>query len=204
MTEEDFFRKIKEHQVWCKGLAECSNGFNIKRGQAKVSSGYIEDLFAVYLAKRINRYDLQFLVDKTTSLKFSPNGKATTFKPDVSIINSENVMTEYYDLKTNLGWNRDIEMYIKQKNDFISKIRGRKGWIYFSKEEIQNITFSSELKYKMVVVFGGNINQKLLAKNIEIVKEYENVELYILFDHYNNRNNIEDFNRLYDFESLPI
>jgi len=204
MTEEDFFRKIKKHQKWCKDLAEDKGDFKVRRGQAKVMSGYVEDLFAVYLAKRINRYDLQFLVDKTTSLKFSDNGKATTFKPDVSIINSENVMTEYYDLKTNLGWNRDIEMYIKQKNDFISKIRGRKGWIYFSKEEIQHITFSDKLKYKMVVVFGGNINQKLLARNIEIVKEYKNVELYILFDHYNNRNNIEDFNRLYDFESLPI
>ncbi|MGG5600626.1 hypothetical protein ACPDHJ_12610 [Myroides sp. C8-3] len=202
MTELDFFEKINKYRDWCKNLAEGNGGFNIQRGQAKVMSGYVEDLFALYLAKKINRQDLQFLVDKTTSLRFSKNGKATTFKPDVSIITPDNVLTEYYDLKTNLGWNRDIEKYIKTKSDFISKIRGRKGWIHFSKDNIQEITFSEKLKYKMVVIHGWNINENQLNKNIEVVKEFENVELYILYDHYNKRNNIEDFNRLYDFESL--
>lgn len=204
MTELDFFKKIQIHRDWCKNLAEGNGGFNIKRGQAKVMSGYVEDLFALYLAERINRNDLQFLVDKSTSLKFSTEGKATTFKPDVSIINSDNVLTEYYDLKTNLGWNRDIEKYIKKKNEFISRIRGRKGWIHFSKYNVQEITFSENLKYKMVVIHGWNINQEQLNKNIELVKEFENIDLYILYDHYNQRNNIEDFNRLYDFESQLI
>ncbi|MDM1402192.1 hypothetical protein HX033_16095 [Myroides odoratimimus] len=202
MTELDFFEKINKHRDWCKDLAEGNGGFNIQRGQAKVMSGYVEDLFALYIAKKINRQDLQFLVDKTTSLRFSKNGRATTFKPDVSIITSDNILTEYYDLKTNLGWNRDIEKYIKKKSEFISKIRGRKGWIHFSKDNIQEITFSEKLKYKMVVIHGWNINEKQLNRNIEVVKEFDNVELYILYDHYNKRNNIEDFNRLYDFESL--
>lgn len=202
MTELDFFEKINKHRDWCKDLAEGNGGFNIQRGQAKVMSGYVEDLFALYLAKKINKQDLQFLVDKTTSLRFSENERATTFKPDVSIITSDNVLTEYYDLKTNLGWNRDIESYIETKSDFISKIRGRKGWIHFSKDNIQEITFSEKLKYKMVVIHGWNINEKQLNRNIEVVKEFDNVELYILYDHYNKRNNIEDFNRLYDFESL--
>lgn len=202
MTELEFFEKINNHREWCKNLAEGNGGFNIQRGQAKVMSGYVEDLFALYIAKKINRQDLQFLVDKTTSLRFSKNGRATTFKPDVSIITSDNILTEYYDLKTNLGWNRDIEKYIKKKSEFISKIRGRKGWIHFSKDNIQEITFSEKLKYKMVVIHGWNINEKQLNRNIEAVKEFDNVELYILYDHYNKRNNIEDFNRLYDFESL--
>ncbi len=202
MTEVEFLQKVWDHQKRCKELAEGDGGFNIIRGQAKVSSGYIEDLFALFLAKRINRKDYRYLVDKTTSLRFSPKGKATTFKPDVSIINSDNVLTEYYDLKTNLGWNRDIEKYIKKKNDFVSNIRGRKGWIHFGKDNKQEITFSDSLKYKMVVIHGGNINKELLDKNIELVKNLENVELYILYDHYNQSNNIEDFNRLYDFENL--
>lgn len=202
MTELEFFEKINNHREWCKNLAEGNGGFNIQRGQAKVMSGYVEDLFALYLAKKINKQDLQFLVDKTTSLRFSKNGRATTFKPDVSIITSDNVLTEYYDLKTNLGWNRDIENYIKKKSEFISKIRGRNGWIHFSKDNIQEIAFSENLKYKMVVIHGWNINENQLNRNIEVVKEFDNVELYILYDHYNQRNNIEDFNRLYDFESL--
>ncbi len=196
-----FFGKIQEHKKWCKDLAAGNGGFNIQRGQAKVMSGYVEDLFALYLAERINRKDLQFLVDKSTSLKMPYKHKATTFKPDVSIITSDHVLTEYYDLKTNLGWNRDIEKYIKKKNDFITEIRGCKGWIHFGKDNNQEITISESLKYKMVVVHGGNINQEQLNKNIELVKSLENVELFILYDHYNQRFNIEDFNRLYDFES---
>lgn len=97
-------------------MAAGNGGFNIQRGQAKVLSGYVEDLFALYLAERINRKDLQFIVYKSTSLKIPNKHKATTtFKPDVSIITSDHVFTEYYDLKTNLGWNRDIEKYIKKK-----------------------------------------------------------------------------------------
>lgn len=202
MTEIEFLDKIWKHQAKCKQLSEGDGGYNIRRGQAKVSSGYIEDVFALYLASRINNHKLEFLIDKLTSLRFSPKGRATTFKPDLSILNSEDVMTEYYDLKTNLGWNREIENYIKKKDDFIQKIKGRKGWIYFSKEEIKEIIFSENLKYKMVVVHGGNINENQLKINIEKVKEYKNVELYILYDHYNNRINTEHFDMLYKYEEI--
>lgn len=54
MTEEVFFERIQKHKHWCKNLAEGNGGFNIQRGQAKVMSGYVEDLFALYLAERIN------------------------------------------------------------------------------------------------------------------------------------------------------
>lgn len=202
MTEIEFLQKVWDHQKKCKELAEGDGGYNIIRGQAKVSSGYIEDLFALFLAKRINRKDLRYLVDKTTSLRYSKNGKATTFKPDLSIIDEENILTEYYDLKTNLGWNRDLEKYIKKKNEFVSKIKGRNGWIHFDKNNVLDIKFSETLKYKMVVIHGGNINETQLNKNLELVQDLEHVELYILYDHYNKRNNIEDFNRLYDLESL--
>lgn len=197
MTENEFFEKVWHFQKECKELSEGDGGYKIRRGLAKVSSGYIEDLFALYLAKRINRYDLEFLVDKSTSLRYSKKEKATTFKPDISIISDDNVFKEYYDVKTNLGWNRDIEKYIREKDMFIQKIKGREGWIHFSKDEKKLITFSSDLKYKMVVVHGGNINEKLLNKNKEVVKSFENVELYILYDHYNQRINVEDFELLY-------
>lgn len=204
MTEKEFFDKIWVFQKKCKELSEGDGGYKIRRGLAKVSSGYIEDLFAVYLAKRINRHDLEYLVDKSTSLRYSKNGRAITFKPDISIINEDNILTEYYDIKTNLGWNRDIEKYITEKNKFMEKIKGREGWIYFSTDEKKLITFSSELKYKMVVIDGGNINQTLLNKNIEVVKQFENVELYILYDQNNKRINSEDFHRLYNFADTEI
>ena len=195
MTEEEFFQKVWNHQKECKQLSEGDGGYNIKRGMAKVSSGYIEDLFALYLAEKRKSEDL-YLIDKVTSMKFSKNGKSTTFKPDLSLINADNILFGYFDIKTNLGWNRDIDEYMKKKNHFISKIKGRKGWIRFSKNEVLNIEFNQKLKYKMVVIDGGNINELQVEANKKCIEKYENVELYILYDHYKNRINIEDFERL--------
>lgn len=45
----------------------------------------------------------------------------------------------------------------KKKNDFINEIRGKKGWINFGKDNNQEITIIASLKYKMVIVHGGNI-----------------------------------------------
>jgi hypothetical protein len=201
MTQEEFIEKIRLHTKDAKNLIAGDGGYNIYRGMAHVTSGYVEDLFALYLAKKLNRMDLQYLVDKVTSIRFSKNGKATTFKPDVSIINSENVLTHYFDLKTNLGWNRDLAIYLKTKNEFINKIKGKKAWIRFDKENIQAITISSKLKYKMVVIYGWNINKSQMAENIRIASEFENVELFVL-------NNLDETKSLIignqDFERLHI
>ncbi|MRX38486.1 hypothetical protein GJU43_04310 [Flavobacterium sp. LC2016-23] len=200
MTQEQFVEKIHLYTQNAKNLIEGDGGYNIQRGMAHVTSGYVEDLFALYLATKINRLDLQYLVDKVTSIRFSKNGKATKFKPDLSIINSENILTHYFDLKTNLGWNRDLASYLKTKNEFINKIKGKNAWIHFDKDNVQGIKISEKLKYKMVVVYGWNINREQMAQNIRIAKEYENVELFIL----NNldENKIltienEDFERLH-------
>lgn len=206
MTSEEFVEKIHIHTRNAKNLIEGNGGFNIKRGMAHVTSGYVEDLFSLYLAKKLNRLDLQYLVDKVTSIRFSKNGKATTFKPDLSIINSENVLTHYFDLKTNLGWNRDLAAYLKTKNDFINKIKGRKAWIHFDKDNIQNITISEKLKYKMVVIYGWNINKNQMEENIRLAGEYENVELFVLNKLDENKLLVigsQDFERLHT-ESLNL
>ena len=200
MTQEEFVEKIHLHTRNAKNLIEGNGGFNIKRGMAHVTSGYVEDLFSLYLAKKLNRLDLQYLVDKVTSIRFSKNGKATTFKPDLSIINSDNVLTHYFDLKTNLGWNRDLAAYLKTKNDFINIIKGRKAWIHFDKDNIQNITISEKLKYKMVVIYGWNINKDQMEENIRLAGEYENVELFVLNKLDENKSLVigsQDFERLH-------
>lgn len=200
MTSEEFVEKIHIHTRNAKNLIEGNGGFNIKRGMAHVTSGYVEDLFSLYLAKKLNRLDLQYLVDKVTSIRFSKNGKATTFKPDLSIINSENILTHYFDLKTNLGWNRDLAAYLKTKNDFINKIKGHKAWIHFDKDNIQDITISEKLKYKMVVIYGWNINKDQMEENIRLAGEYENVELFVLNKLDENKSLVignQDFERLH-------
>jgi len=179
MTNQEFVDKInKEYQI-ANDLLEGNGGYNIIRGTAHPVSGYMEDVFALYMAKRIDKISTQYLVDKLISIRFSKKGKATTFKPDLAILEN-NELKEYFDLKTNLGWNRDLEKYLTKKNELISKIKGRNGWIYFSKDNVQEIIYSKDLKYKMVVFNAWNINPDQLIKNIEFASELENVEIFIL------------------------
>jgi hypothetical protein len=180
MTKEEFIQKIQTHRKEAERLIEGDGGYKIKRGMAHVISGYVEDLFALYIAKNIGNKNLDFYVDKVTSIRFNPNEKAKSFKPDLSIIN-ENILTHYFDLKTNMGWNRHFEEYLEKKNDFIEKLKGRDAWIHWENGN-QSIAISPELRYQMVVVFGWNINQNLLKKNLKKAKEYPNIEVHVLYE----------------------
>ena len=179
MTEQEFVDKVNKQYSIAGNLHEGNGGYNIYRGTSHVISGYLEDLFALYMAEKNDRKDYQYLVDKLLSIRFSKNGRATSFKPDLTILNN-NIVTHYYDLKTNLGWNRDLEKYLKEKNDLIQRIQGKEAWIHFSNGRVQNITFTKHLKYQIVVFNGWNINPDHLAINVEFASRLENIEFHIL------------------------
>lgn len=179
MTNQEFVDKINNEYEVAKNLIEGNGGYNIKRGTAHPVSGYMEDLFGLYIAKRIDNKSNQYLVDKLISIRLSRNGKAKTFKPDLAILENDE-LKEYFDLKTNLGWNRDLKKYLTKKDELIRKIKGRKGWIHFSKDNIQEITYSEKLKYKIVIFNGWNINPNQLIENIEFASQLKNVDIYIL------------------------
>lgn len=179
MTEKEFVNKVNEHYARAHDLYEGNGGYNIQRGTAHVISGYLEDLFALYMAQKIDSKENLYLLDKIMSIKIIKNERALSFKPDLAIL-QHGVLTHYYDLKTNLGWNRYLENYLREKDALIQKIRERRGWIHFSKENVQTITFSEHLKYQMVVFNGFNINSKDLQSNIKYAASLENVELHIL------------------------
>jgi hypothetical protein len=180
MTKEEFIGKILKYRIDAENLIEGDGGYKIKRGMAHVISGYVEDLFALYLATNIAKKEIEFFVDKVTSIRFNKNEKAKSFKPDVSIVNG-NLLTHYFDLKTNMGWNRDFVSYLDEKNMFIESLKGKNAWIRHSKDQVQSITIDENLIYQMVVVFGWNINQKQLSDNLEIAKKYPNIKVHILY-----------------------
>lgn len=185
MTNQEFVDKINTEYQTSNNLLEGNGGYNIIRGTAHPVSGYMEDLFALYIAEKINDPSYQFLVDKLLSIRLNANGRATTFKPDLTVINRD-IVLEYFDLKTNLGWSRDLKEYLTKKDELINKINGKDGWIHFSKNDNQNVIFSKELIYKIVVFNGWNINPKQLADNVEFADNLQHVELFIL-----NRWNIQ-------------
>lgn len=179
MTSQEFFEKFNAYAFAAKGLLVEVGDFKIRRGMAHSVSGYTEDLFAVFIAEKINRKDLQFLVDKVISVRLGGSNKAKSFKPDLAIIDN-NVLTHYFDMKTNLGWNRAFDGYLHEKNEFMRQLKGSHPWINFSKEPDQHLTVAESCIYQMVVVYGSNINLDLLAHNLEQAKKYEYVRVHIL------------------------
>jgi hypothetical protein len=180
MTEVQFFEKVHQKYKDSNHLLEGDGGYRIKRGMAHVMSGYLEDLFALYVAQNVNRKDLEYFVDKVISIRFSEKDKAKSFKPDLAIIDN-GVMTHYFDLKSNLGWNRNAENYMLDKDRFIEKLKGQSAWIRDKYDKsVSSIKISDTLKYNMVVVFGGNISSKQMDNNYKASNGLENVQLHVL------------------------
>ncbi len=194
MTNKEFIKKLDTHRNTTHDLIEGDGGFNIKRGMGHTMSGYVEDLFAVFIAKKVNSKKKQFLVDKVTSIRFNENEKAKSFKPDLSIIDN-NTMTHYFDLKTNMGWNREFEDYLQKKDDFVKSLRGRTAWISYSEAPIQHITISKNMIYQMVVIWGWNINQEILKKNLDSARKFKNLQVNILY-HKNHESDVFEINEL--------
>lgn len=204
LTKEELISKISKQVCRSRELIEGNGGFHIRRGMAHAISGYCEDVFALYVAQYLNRKDLNFLVDKVISTKFDDDKKSTSFKPDLAIIDENNILTHYFDLKTNLGWNRHLENYLKEKNNFINKLKkhgkawvtSKKSWLKqvddkgheiefnntYKLNSCQNITISEKLQYHMVVVFGGNMNEKDMLHNLKVAESLkDNISIDVLY-----------------------
>ena len=196
MTEQEFFALIEEQQKKSHDLLVDKGDYNIVRGMAHVAAGFVEDLFAVYMANKIGDKRIHYLVDKVISFNEEGSTKAKSFKPDLFASSTRGeYMTHYFDVKTNLGWNRDIETYLKEKNEFVKSIRGKNGWIHFNGDKPWELQFDPNLKYQIVVIWGGNVNEDLLEKNMEIARSLDAVEMYVLRDK-NKGINKSEFDRL--------
>ena len=182
MTEVEFINKIKGISRDSKNLIYGDGGYNLHRGMAHSIAGNVEDLFALYVAKKNRSTELTYYVDKVISFREEDGAKATSFKPDLMIVNNDNVMTHYFDLKTNLGWNRYLEDYVIKKHSFIEKLKKRKkAWINLKDNETIDVVVSDTLKYHMVVVYGGNINKEAMEENKLIIDGLDNVMIDVLY-----------------------
>jgi hypothetical protein len=185
LSKEDLLDLIRHQVIKSRELAEGNGGYNIRRGMAHAIPGYCEDVFALYIAKHVGRKDLKYFVDKVITLRFNEGEKAKSFKPDLAIINEHNQLTHYFDVKTNLGWNRYLKEYLNEKNQFVKDlIAHNKAWINKKREwddfETLPITISPDLKYHMVVVFGGNMKEKDMIQNHQIANGLDYVTMDLL------------------------
>jgi len=183
MTGKEFIAQIRETYVDARKLIHGNGGYNIWRGMSHSNSGNTEDLFAKFIAENIGDHSLTFLVDKPITTRFPDIKRAITFKPDLSIFKGD-LLTHYFDLKMDLGWNRNIENYLLEKNKFLEelkmqKVRGQDVW-YRNGKEVQGIQISNQLKYHIVIVSAENGSKSAFEKNVRMAEQLDHVEMYVL------------------------
>jgi len=180
MTPEILFDQIVAHYERSKDVIEQYQHTQIYRDRQHTISSILEDLFAHYLQKHLSqkfkKLDLVFMIDYGVKV-----GKERMI-PDIAIIidGKYPVLASYLDIKTDLGYKRDyftqfesIQKKIHQLREFCFK--GLVGNTY------KNITISSNLKWRTIVISDRNISSPLLLSNKSNAEKLNDVfNLYFL------------------------
>jgi len=131
MTSKEFINEIIEYYVSSRELTVDKGAFNIWRGVSHSISSQSEDLFAKMIANELNDRNLEFIVDKTFSMRMS-SGESLQFRPDLAIVKG-GVLTNIIDLKMDMGYKRryhETDVFQKEHEKF--KAFRNKGYISIS------------------------------------------------------------------------
>lgn len=183
MTSNKFIDEIISYYIKSRELTVDKGVFNIWRGVSHSISSPAEDLFAQMIANELNNTSLEFIVDKTFSMR-AVNGESMQFRPDLAIVNA-GVLTNIIDLKMDMGYKRryhETDEFKKEaakfnalrSNDYVS-ISYKKG-----NKRIE-LTSSENITNKIVVISERNEGK---AQNrldmIDDINGLDWVEIYYL------------------------
>lgn len=104
MTNTEFIEKVCEYYKESRLLTINNTGHNIWRGVSHSISGKSEDLFALFIAEKLNDNSLEFIVDKTMTYKMHGE-RSIQFRPDLAIVKN-GVLLHSIDLKMDMGYKR--------------------------------------------------------------------------------------------------
>jgi hypothetical protein len=185
MTPEQYIRTIIEQYHIARLPVFYSP--NIKRGRSASISAELEDLTALFIALN-NPVQCLYHTDQPVSLKI--DGKSKTYYPDVLIVDSNHIIKDMVDVKTDIGWQRTTlfefcEMWDKN----IESLKG-KDITYKEGKTKSDLTakFSNDLIYHVLIVSKENSNNKIDEQYYRVLNELKNVKLYVLTEklHPNN------------------
>lgn len=162
----------------------------IRRGKSHSIASQVEDLFTFFLSLNLTE-DCSFLVDQPL------NYRKKRLYPDISVVKN-GVITHVFDIKTDLGWNRDgFTKFCHEKQKIIEQFRS----VTFSatdgitKQKFQ-VKADGVLHYHIIILSGCNIASSKLEKHLKDTERLKNVHVYVLFpdDHPNYYgSSVEDF-----------
>lgn len=182
MTPEIFFEELVK--LYSESRNSKFPSANIHRGRSVSISGYLEDLFALFIATNNSKKDCNYLIDQPMSFPSSDLNKQVTKYPDIAIQDQPDlIITDLIDMKTDLGWNRNGMLdFCEDWNRTIELSKGKPTKFKDGKtKEKKDGTFSKNLHLHIVVASQINSGKKVLD-HYEEIKNLENVSLYILSD----------------------
>ena len=181
MTLSEFIRQVAT--LYENASKTTNNNVKIRRGRSRSISAEAEDLFAELLV--MNDQSIEMIrVDQpiTIPTDLLPNKKSFQVYPDIVIIKNEHIKA-LIDLKMDLGWNRDgLIDTCKKHEQTVRLAQGGFGKLKDGQTKAkQEIRFSEDLTYSVVIVSATNINSDKLAhqvSNSNLISE--RIHTYIL------------------------
>lgn len=135
---------------------------NIIRGTAHTISSYAEDIFAEYISEFIDKDEFEVWIDPQISvdgLRNKSEKRTLLFRPDVCIFRrATSVVEMIFDLKMDLGFNRELIKHVNDRIEEMSKFRGAKGRCKISGKK--EISFNPHLVWNYIVISEKNISEK--------------------------------------------
>jgi len=157
----------------------------IRRGRSHSIASETEDLFATFITKADKNVDMLCVDQPITIPTTAINGKKSFQRyPDMVIVKN-GYITALIDLKMDLGWNRDgLAKTCKKHFRTVQLAKGGIGKLRDGKtKEKQELKFSKELTYSIVIVSGTNISQEKLNRQISESNSLSpKVHVYVLSD----------------------
>ena len=194
MTNKDFISTICGFYKESRRLMVDSGDYNIWRGVSHSISSQSEDLFALFIAKKLNDSSFEFIVDKTMTYKM-PGKKSIQFRPDLAIINKD-VLTHSIDLKMDMGYKRRYfetpEFKTEEKKFIAFREQTFASVSYRMNDTKVELNVSPKIKNQIVVISEKNEGKSSNRTDmIEAINTMDWVSIYYLSGgvHPNNYNN---------------
>tara|TARA_B110000211_G_C13953383_1_gene497209 strand:+ start:178 stop:825 length:648 start_codon:yes stop_codon:yes gene_type:complete len=194
MTNQDFISTICNFYKESRKLMVDAGDYKIWRGVSHSISSQSEDLFALFIAKKLNDSSLEFIVDKTMTYKM-PGKKSIQFRPDLAIIN-KGVLTHSIDLKMDMGYKRRYfetpEFETEEKKFSTFREQTFESVSYRMNDDKVELKVSPKIKNQIVVISEKNEGKSSNRTDmIEAINMMDWVSIYYLSGdvHPNNYSN---------------
>lgn len=183
MTDKELIDKIIE--LYKEARVTTILKKNIRRGRNHSISSKVEDLFAVYIAELLSDNsdslpdNIELLIDQPFTYL---TDKTYAIYPDIAVIINRKVV-KVFDIKMDLGWNRDFYPFCKEKQELIDEIQGLNVKAKDGATKAETFyQLSQSLKYNIVIVSNENISQKKREENENRISTLDKnkIEVFIL------------------------